>query len=51
MLFRSDFTAESADLAAPVWGSVRYTDSQGAIWRKLSVRDLLADNDFMNIGV
>ena len=43
--------AESADLAAPVWGSVRYTDSQGAIWRKLSVRDLLADNDFMNIGV
>ena len=30
---------------------VRYTDSQGAIWRKLSVRDLLADNDFMNIGV
>jgi twitching motility protein PilI len=23
----------------------------GNIWRKLSVRDLLADHDFMNIGV
>ena len=46
-----DFSAAGADPAAPAWGAVRYTDSQGGNWRKLSVRDLLADNDFMNIGV
>ena len=46
-----DFSALPADPAAPAWGAVRYADGQGAIWRKLSVRDLLADNDFMNIGV
>ena len=46
-----DFTAAVADAADPVWGAVRYKDSQGGVWRKLSVRDLLADNDFMNIGV
>ena len=46
-----DFSAAAADQAAPAWGAVRYADSQGGIWRKLSVRDLLADNDFMNIGV
>lgn len=46
-----DFTAGPADSAAPAWGAVRYFDSQGNSWRKLSVRDLLADNDFMNIGV
>ncbi len=46
-----DFSVEPLDPAAPVWGAARYADSQGAVWRKLSVRDLLADNDFMNIGV
>ena len=46
-----DFAPAGADPAAPAWGAVRYTDSQGGVWRKLSVRDLLADNDFMNIGV
>ena len=46
-----DCAAAGADPAAPSWGAVRYTDSQGGVWRKLSVRDLLADNDFMNIGV
>jgi twitching motility protein PilI len=46
-----DFTAAPADPAAPAWGAVRYADSQGNSWHKLSVRDLLADNDFMNIGV
>jgi twitching motility protein PilI len=46
-----DFVAAGDDPEAPVWGAVRYSDSQGAVWRKLSVRDLLADNDFMNIGV
>jgi twitching motility protein PilI len=46
-----DFVAESVDSAAPAWGAARFSDSQGHIWRKLSVRELLADNDFMNIGV
>ena len=46
-----DFTAAVADAADPVWGAVRYKDSQGGVWRKLWVCDLLADNDFMNIGV
>jgi twitching motility protein PilI len=46
-----DFAAEPIDSEAPLWGAVRYADGQGSIWRKLSVRDLLADNNFMNIGV
>lgn len=46
-----DFTAESADAAMPGWGAQRYVDGQGKVWHKLSVRDLLADQDFMNIGV
>jgi twitching motility protein PilI len=46
-----DFTAGDADPAAPAWGALRFVDGQGNIWRKLSVRDLLTDNDFMNIGV
>lgn len=47
----ADFVAEQVDPVAPAWGGLRYTDGQGASWRKLSVRDLLADNDFMNIGI
>lgn len=46
-----DFTAETPDPAAPAWAAMRYADHQGKIWHKLSVRDLLADQDFMNIGV
>jgi twitching motility protein PilI len=46
-----DFVAAAADQADQAWGAARYTDGQGEVWRKLSVRDLLADNDFMNIGV
>lgn len=46
-----DFTAETPDAAAPGWGAQRYADTQGRVWRKLSVRELLADHDFMNIGV
>ncbi|MGA9395422.1 MAG: chemotaxis protein CheW [Azonexus sp.] len=46
-----DFTAVAADPADPAWGAVRYVDGQGDVWRKLSVRDLLADNNFMSIGV
>ncbi len=46
-----DFTPEPADPASPSWGTQRFADSQGKIWQKLSVRELLADHDFMNIGV
>lgn len=46
-----DFTLEAPDEAAPAWGAQRYVDVQGKRWRKLSVRDLLADKNFMNIGV
>ncbi len=46
-----DFTQEPVDPTAPSWGAQRFTDSQGKIWHKLSVRELLADHDFMNIGV
>jgi twitching motility protein PilI len=35
----------------PAWGAQRFADTQGKIWHKLSVRELLADQDFMNIGV
>ena len=46
-----DFTAEPEDVAGPRWGKQCYTDSQGKVWRKLSVRELLVDPQFMNIGV
>ena len=46
-----DFVGESVDSAAPAWGAARFSDSQGQIWGKLSVRGLLADNDIMDIGV
>lgn len=46
-----DFTPESPDSSAPPWAAQRFADTQGKIWRKLSVRELLADHDFMNIGV
>jgi len=44
------FTPELPDPAFPAWGAERYADSQDRIWRKLSVRELLADDKFMNIG-
>jgi twitching motility protein PilI len=46
-----DFTPESADTSMPSWGQQRFADTHGKIWHKLSVRELLADQDFMNIGV
>lgn len=46
-----DFTLESPDGTMPAWGTQRYVDGQGKVWHKLSVRELLADQDFMNIGV
>lgn len=46
-----DFTPEAPDADAPTWAAACYVDQQGKRWHKLSVRDLLADQDFMNIGV
>jgi twitching motility protein PilI len=46
-----DFTPEPSDASMPAWGQQRFADTHGKIWRKLSVRELLADQDFMNIGV
>lgn len=46
-----DFTAEAASGEDPPWCAQRFSDTHGNIWRKLSVRELLADQDFMNIGV
>ncbi len=45
-----DFTAEEPDPSAPAWGTQKYRDNNGNVWRKLSVRDLLGDEDFMNVG-
>jgi twitching motility protein PilI len=45
-----NFTPAPADATLPAWGSACFTDAAGASWHKLSVRELLADPDFMNIG-
>lgn len=45
-----DFTADQAPHPGPSWGAQQYFDSRGRAWRKLAVRDLLADQNFMNIG-
>lgn len=47
----NDFTPQVPDTSLPSWGAQRFADTQGKIWCKLSVRDLLTDQDFMNIGV
>jgi twitching motility protein PilI len=44
------FKASSNDPDLPAWGVQCYEDSQGKRWHKLSVRELLADDRFMNIG-
>lgn len=45
-----DFTPEAADSSAPAWGSQQFRDGGGNLWHKLSVRELLADEQFMNVG-
>ena len=35
---------------APVWANEAYTDNEGRLWKKLNVRELLADESFMEIG-
>lgn len=44
------FTAEEGGAAAPAWMPRRYRDRSGGLWRQLSVRELLADEDFMNVA-
>lgn len=46
-----DFQLQATDESAPPWGAERYLGPQGSVWYKLSVRELLADKNFMNIGV
>ncbi|MEF8698523.1 MAG: chemotaxis protein CheW [Candidatus Accumulibacter sp. UW26] len=43
-------TPEAVVPEAPAWAPVTYTDNEGRRWRKLKVRELLADEAFMDIG-
>ncbi|MBS1198726.1 MAG: CheW protein [Proteobacteria bacterium] len=45
-----DFEPVERAPETPVWVVQSYRDKAGEIWHKLSVRDLLADERFMNIG-
>ncbi|WP_300338161.1 chemotaxis protein CheW [Accumulibacter sp.] len=42
---------EAPDPTAPAWAPEAYTDNEGRRWKKLKVRELLADEAFMDIGV
>jgi len=46
----NDFTPAAADSSAPAWAAQGYRDNSGNMWHKLSVRQLLADEQFMNVG-
>ncbi|MFZ4536635.1 chemotaxis protein CheW [Propionivibrio sp.] len=46
-----DLTPVAADPDAPLWASEAFTDKEGRRWKMLNVRQLLADEDFMDIGV
>lgn|SRR5574343_642285 len=46
-----DFSPAEDDAGLPAWGRRCLADRHGQTWNKLSVRELLADQDFMNIGV
>ena len=45
-----DFEPIDKAADAPAWVAETYRDRNGEIWHKLSVRELLADEAFMNIG-
>lgn len=45
-----DFEAIPSAPGAPAWIAQTLRDKAGVTWHKLSVRDLLADESFMNIG-
>ena len=42
--------AAPVDPDAPAWANEAYTDNEGRHWKKLNVRELLADESFMEIG-
>lgn len=44
-------TPAAPDASAPQWGQEAYTDADGRRWRMLNVKELLADEQFMEIGV
>ncbi|MDR0577630.1 MAG: chemotaxis protein CheW [Candidatus Accumulibacter sp.] len=46
-----DLTPATADPAAPPWASDAYMDKEGRRWRMLDVRELFADDAFMDIGL
>lgn len=41
----------AVDPAAPLWANRAYTDNDGRRWKMLNVRELLADEQFMEIGI
>lgn len=47
----NDFEPLGRAANSPSWIVETYRDKAGEIWHKLSVKDLLADERFMNIGV
>lgn len=44
------FTPAPVAADAPAWAREAYTDNEGRRWKKLDVRELLADESFMEIG-
>ncbi len=46
-----DLTPVATDQDAPVWASKAYSDNEGRRWKMLNVRQLLADEKFMDIGI
>lgn len=46
-----DLTSAAPDSDAPPWAAEAYTDRAGRRWKMLDVRQLLADEAFMDIGI
>lgn len=44
-------TPVTTDPNAPAWAREAFTDNEGRYWKMLNVRELLADDRFMDIGV
>ena len=46
-----DLTSVPVDPGEPLWADEAYVDKDGKRWKKLNVRELLADDNFMGIGL
>ena len=46
-----DMTPAVPDADAPAWARQAFTDKEGRRWKMLDIRELLADERFMDIGV